>query len=136
MQTYREMLAELVKRAGSERRAAAMFGIAQTSFNNWMRGRSLPDDEQAKKIADVLGLSREFVVARVHRERAKSVEMRETWDKIAAAFGRAAMLALVAAAPFAVAPEARASGTSHIAGAEHKLHHQRRRARWLSTLGL
>lgn len=94
MQTYRETLDALVTRAGSERRAAAYFGISQSSFNNWMRGRALPNDDQARRVAELLGHDAAYVAALIHAQRAKSNETREMWNRVAQAFAlmRAAVL--------------------------------------------
>lgn len=106
------MLGRVVKNAGSERRASALFGISQSSFNNWRRARALPNDDQARRLAELLQLDPAFVLAVIHGERAKTKETRATWRRVADAFGKAAALVAVAVAPAIMAPDARAGFNS------------------------
>lgn len=132
-----EMLDALTAREKSERRAAALFGISQSSFNAWRRRRALPDDEQAARLAELLQLDPAFVLAVIHGERAKSQQIRETWQRVADAFGKAAMLAVITATPFLL-PSPTEAGTLHkrnlpdATRAEYTLRDKRRR--WLATL--
>lgn len=100
MQNYDELLLAIMRRAGSERRAAALFGIAPTSFNAWQRGRALPDDDQAAKIAQILDLDPAYTLAVVHLERARKKEcergVTDAWRRIVDMLGKAAALAFFA----------------------------------------
>lgn len=136
MKSTQDFLDALAARAGSDRKAALLVGVSQPVLSEWRTRKKYPSDERAVQIAELLNLDAAYVIAVIQSERAKSEAVRATWGRIAEAFGRAAMLALVAAAPFAVAPEARA-GTLHspfsaTGGAEHKWHNRRRS--WVSAL--
>jgi hypothetical protein len=85
--TYTEMLDQLTKRAGSERRASNLFEISPTAFNAWRRRRALPDDEQARRLAELLQLDVAYVLAVIHGERAKSDATRAAWRRVAETFG-------------------------------------------------
>lgn len=97
-----KMLLALVQRAGSERRAAALFNISQSSFNAWMRSRALPDDDQAAVLARELRLDPAYVLAVVNLERSRRKEcereVTDAWRRIADKFRNAAMVAGAAVA--------------------------------------
>jgi len=110
--TYVEMLDTLCRRAGSERKASVEVGISQASFNAWRRDRSYPDDEQGRRIAELLQLDPAYVLAVIHAARAKTNETRALWTRIATQFKDAAMIgAVVIGAGIVPAPaEAAPSG--------------------------
>jgi DNA-binding transcriptional regulator YdaS (Cro superfamily) len=93
MLNYAEMLDALRTLAGSDAKAAPLVGIRQSSFSQWRRRHAFPSDEQARRIADLLGLDAAYVVAIIHGERAKNDETRAVWQRVAAAFGKAAAVA-------------------------------------------
>lgn len=124
MNTFRKMLHALTERAGSERKAAVLLDISPTSFNAWCRARAFPTDEQARRLAALLQLDDAYVLAIVHGARSKSDDTRATWDRIAAAFSKAAGLAIMAAAPFVMPPPANAAGFD-IASTQYTLRNRR-----------
>lgn len=131
MKNLDAMLDALATRAGSDRKAAPLLGISQVSISKWRTGKAYPDDDSARKIAALLGLDAAYVLAVIHGERAKSRETRDTWQRIAAAFNKAAALAIISAAPF-MAPDARAgqfnnSGIVATSGSEYTLRRKQRR---------
>lgn len=96
MQTVHDLLDALRTRAGSDRKAAPLVGVTQASFSEWRRSHGYPDDERARRIAELLQLDPAYVLAIIHGERAKSKETRAAWRRVAEAFGKAAALAVVA----------------------------------------
>lgn len=44
---------------------ARLIGVGSTTLNQWTLGRKLPDAESADKVADALGVDRDFVLAMV-----------------------------------------------------------------------
>lgn len=114
MKTTTAMLDALRAKAGSDGKAAALIGVSQVTYSRWRSPRTpdLPSDENTVKIAEQLGLDARYALAVVQRDRATSDDVRDVWNKIVQAFGKAAMLAVFTATPFLVSPDAQAR-TSH-----------------------
>lgn len=87
MKTLSEMLDALAARAGSDRKIGPMLGASTQSPSMWRTGRTLPDDDKARRIAELLDLDPAYVLAVIHGERAKSDATRAAWARIAAKFG-------------------------------------------------
>ena len=96
MRNTRDLLDALRARAGSDRKAAALVGVSQPTVNRWRQGYARPDDDSAGRIAAALQLDHAFVLALIHAERAETAGTRATWTRIAAQFGKAAAVGLVA----------------------------------------
>lgn len=92
----KHVLARLIVKAGSERRAATLVDVSNTAYNDWMKGRSYPSEEKALRIAKELDLPREFIVALVNFERAKTPVLKELWWKILDQMKDAAVIAIMA----------------------------------------
>lgn len=113
---FTALLDALRERAGgSDRKAAPLVGVSQATISLWRRGMNYPDDEQALKIADVLQLPPEYVLAAVRADRTSSRKARAVWLRIAEQFGKAATVAALAigAASFGMPGPAQAGTTSH-----------------------
>ena len=95
IKNFEALLDALADKAGSDRKAAPLVGVSQVGISAWRTRRALPDDDKARKIAELLQLDPAYVMALVHAERAKTKETRETWQRIAQAF--ATVLVSVAA---------------------------------------
>ncbi len=93
---FQQILDQLRLVAGSDAKAAPLVGITQPSFSQWRRGHAFPDDEQAMKIAEVLQLAPEYVLAAVRADRTTSRKARAVWVRIAEQFGKAAAVAALA----------------------------------------
>lgn len=106
MKNLQHLLDELRLRAGSDRKASILVGVSQASYSAWRRGHARPDDDQARRIAELLQLDAAHVAAVLHAERAKTDETRAMWQRVAETFSRAAVLAIVSAAPFMLTPRA------------------------------
>lgn len=101
MKTVNDLLDALNARTGlSDRKLGALFGAGEGAVTAWRTGRAFPADEKIPEIARVLDLEPAYVAAIVNGARAKSDETRAMWQRVAQAFGKAAMLAIISAAPF------------------------------------
>lgn len=80
----------------SDYRVAQILKVKPNTVSSWRHGRSFFDDEVCFRVADQLGIQPEYVVACVHAERSKTPQARTVWTHIAAAFGTAAAVAMVA----------------------------------------
>lgn len=130
--SLREMLDALAAKAGSDRKAAPLLGISQVGVSAWRTGRAFPDDDKARRIAELLQLDAAYVLAIIHGERAKTPATRDTWRRIAAQFKDAAVVAALAlgAASFGMpAPAHGAFNKTLIAesAAEYALRRKQRR---------
>jgi transcriptional regulator with XRE-family HTH domain len=87
MKTLSAMLDALAERAGSDRKIGPMLGASMGAVTQWRTERSYPDDDKARKIAELLDLDPAYVLAVIHGERAKSDATRAAWRRVADAFG-------------------------------------------------
>lgn len=90
---FTALLDALRAHAGSDAKAAPLVGVRQSAVSQWRRGHAYPDDEQAMKIAEVLQLAPEYVLAAVRADRTSSRKARAVWLRIAQQFGKAAAVA-------------------------------------------
>lgn len=82
----------------SDYRLAKILEVKAATISNYRHGKSFFDDAVCERVADLLGIQPEYVLACIHAERAKSPSLRTAWTHIAAAFGTAATFV------FAIAP--------------------------------
>lgn len=85
MLTTAELMAAAKARAGipSNYRLAKVLGVTETTVMRWNTGRSTPDDEPARRLAELAELDAGFVVASIRAEREKSGPMFDVWSKVA-----------------------------------------------------
>ena len=96
MDTLDKLLDTLSERAGSDRKIAPMLGVAFATISAWRTRRAFPEDDQAVKLAELLKMPDEYVLAVVRSERTKSERAKKAWRRIAAQFRDAAVVAVVA----------------------------------------
>ena len=60
-------------------------GIGKAGISGYRKGKSRLDDANAIKVASLLELNPGYVLACIHAERAKSDDVRETWQRTAKA---------------------------------------------------
>lgn len=121
-------------------------GWKQTTLSSYRTSRTAMARDHALRIADELGLSREYVIACVELERETSAPVRLVWESIAHRFRDAAasiLLGLVAAAGFTHPAEAAAKKTisAESSAISPPIHYTCLRAwrflrRWLAVSGL
>jgi hypothetical protein len=104
VQTTMELVTAVRDQAGSDRKAAPLFGVSQNTFSEWRNGTAFPTDDYALKIAALLQLAPEYVLAIVRHDRAGSQPAKRAWRRIAESFKDAAVLAavMIGAASFGV----------------------------------
>jgi transcriptional regulator with XRE-family HTH domain len=100
MKTLAECLIALRTRAGSERKAATLVGVTNTAYSDWTRGRSVPKAAHCARIAQELGLDPAYVTALAELARPGDNDAaRAMWQRVAAAFGKAAAVAFFTITP-------------------------------------
>lgn len=100
MKTLAECLIALRARAGSERKAATLVGVTNTAYSDWTRGRSVPKAAHCARIAQELGLDPAYVTALAELARPGDNDAaRAMWQRVAAAFGKAAAVAFFTITP-------------------------------------
>ena len=78
----------------SDYAAAALLGLTRAQLSRYRNGKDFLGDEQALKVADLLGLEPGYVLACMHAERSKAPAVRSTWERIAKTFDHAPALAI------------------------------------------
>ena len=63
---------------------AKKLGISRASVSEWRSGKSTPNDDQAVKLAEVLGKEPGELLAECGAARAKTPATRQAWERIAA----------------------------------------------------
>lgn len=78
-------------------RIGKMLDITQSNISKYKNGTRFFDDETAIKVAELLGVNPEIVLADIHAERAKIRKTKEVWQGIAKALRATAAAVLVSA---------------------------------------
>lgn len=94
LQEHFKPLSENGNTPATDYRVAKEMGWLSSGISNYRNGRSNFSDEVAVQVADVLGMEREYVLACIHFERAKSGTLRDTWRVIALGSTNALVLAV------------------------------------------
>lgn len=63
---------------------ARKIGVTRAAVSDWRTGRRAPDDDQAVKLAGLLGKDTGEILAECGAARAKTPETRQAWERIAA----------------------------------------------------
>ena len=63
---------------------ARKIGVTRASISDWRNGRTTPNDDQAVKLAELLGRDAGEILAECGAARAKTPETRRAWERIAA----------------------------------------------------
>lgn len=63
---------------------AKMLGVSRSALSEWRAERSSPNDDQAVKLAEVLGKDAGELLAECGAARAKTPATRQAWERIAA----------------------------------------------------
>jgi len=67
----------------SDYAAAKLLEVSKMTVSSYRNGKSLFSDEIALKVADLLDLDPAYVVASIHAEREKNLEVKKVWSKLA-----------------------------------------------------
>lgn len=93
----------------SDYKLALVLGVQQSAVSNWRKGRSVPDDTLAARLADLAGLDKGFVVAGFHAMRAEpGSDSQALWHQIVSRLrtsGTALGFAVVAGSALMGSPE-------------------------------
>lgn len=63
---------------------SSRIGVTRTAVSNWRSGKRTPDDDEAVRLADLLGKDAGELLAECGAARAKTPETRRAWERIAA----------------------------------------------------
>lgn len=70
--------------AKSSAELARLLGVSRSALSEWRAERSTPNDDQAVKLADLLGIEAGELLAECGAARAKSPATRAAWERVAA----------------------------------------------------
>lgn len=90
---------------------ARKIGVTRAAVSDWRVGRRAPDDDQAVKLADLLGKDAGEILAECGAARAKSPETRRAWERIAARMAASSITACVLIITMGQSQEAKAFQT-------------------------
>lgn len=85
MQTTKELIAcaKLAQGVSSDYGLAKLLEVTPQAIQNWNNGRSQPDDEVGARLAELAGQNPGAVVAELHAQRAKTMESKALWMRMA-----------------------------------------------------
>lgn len=97
LMTTIELLDELksLNNNASDYRIAQILNVNKAAVSKWRNSKGFFEDEVCFRVAELLSMQPEYVVACVHAERSKTPQARMVWTHLAAAFGTAAVFVLV-----------------------------------------
>lgn len=84
-------------------------GATRSTVSSWRSGRRAPDDDQAVRLADLLGKDPGELLAECGAARAKTPETRRAWERIAARMAASGITACVLIMSVGHSPDAQAS---------------------------
>lgn len=70
--------------AKSSAELARLLGVSRSTLSEWRAERSAPNDDQAVKLAELLGIEAGELLAECGAARAKSPATRAAWERVAA----------------------------------------------------
>lgn len=85
MHTTDELLEAAKRHSGltTDYKLGMVLGLSNSAVTNYRKGRSHPDDNVGRRLAELAGLDEGYVLACLHAERAKDDESRQAWQRIA-----------------------------------------------------
>ena len=84
-------------------------GATRSAVSSWRSGRRVPDDDQAVKLAELLGKDPGELLAECGAARAKTPETRRAWERIAARMAASGITACVLAMTLGQSQDVQAS---------------------------
>lgn len=91
---------------------ARELGVSRSALSEWRAERNSPNDEQAVRLAELLGRDPGELLAECGAARAKTPETRRAWERIAARMAASSITLCALIIPFGQGQEARASQAS------------------------
>lgn len=105
----------------SDYRLHQILGVTKQAISKYRLGQTAPDDAVAIRIAALLDLPPEYVVACIHQERARVAEEKSLWRSIAEKFAGLAAAALLALTLLLPPPPAQAAAATQHVTAEMRM---------------
>lgn len=98
MITTKELLtaAKVAQNIPSNYRLCRVLGVPDTTVQRWNTGRGRPDDDMARRLAELAGLDPGAVVAAIRAEREAEGPMHDLWANVARRLQAAALASLAA----------------------------------------
>lgn len=99
-------------RTGRVKNAAeisVILNVSEPTVSRWKSGDRIPDDEQAVRLAELLGIDAGEVLAECGAARAKTPETRRAWERIAARMAASSITACAMIIAMGQSQEASAS---------------------------
>lgn len=93
---------------------AKQLGLSRASVSEWRSGKSTPNDEQAVRLANLLGKDAGELLAECGAARAKSPETRKAWERIAARMAASSITVCALIIPFGYSGEARSDQINNL----------------------
>lgn len=110
---------------------ARKIGVTRAAVSDWRVGRRAPDDDQAVRLAELLGIEAGEVLAECGAARAKTPETRRAWERIAARMAASSITVCVLIIAIGQSQEAKARQVNKLLFSELR---KRKAIRWLSLL--
>lgn len=88
---------------------ARKIGVTRAAVSDWRVGRRAPDDDQAVKLAELLGKDPGELLAECGAARAKTPETRRAWERVAARMAASGITACALIMSVGQTPDAQAS---------------------------
>lgn len=98
-------------RAKNDADIARQCGVSRPTVSRWRSGDRTPDDDEAVKLAELLGIEAGEVLAECGAARAKTPETRRAWERIAARMAASGITACSLIIAMGQSQEASASPT-------------------------
>lgn len=85
MHSTHELLEAAKRHSGlaTDYKLGMVLGLSNSAVTNYRKGRSHPDDNVGRRLAELAGLDEGYVLACLHAERSKDEESRQAWQRIA-----------------------------------------------------
>lgn len=107
---------------------SSRIGVTRTAVSNWRSGKRTPDDDEAVRLADLLGKDAGELLAECGAARAKTPETRRAWERIAARMAATGITLCALIIPMGHSEQAQASQVNKL------LFSEPRRRRFINAL--
>lgn len=107
---------------------ARLIGVSRSALSEWRAGRCSPNDDQAVKLAELLGKDPGELLAECGAARAKTPETRRAWERVAARMAATSITLCALIIPMGHSEQAQASQVNNL------LFSEQRRRRFINAL--
>lgn len=109
-------------RAKNDADIARQCGVSRPTVSRWRSGDRTPDDDEAVKLAELLGIEAGEILAECGAARAKTPETRRAWERIAARMATSSITVCVLIIAIGQSQEAQARQVNKLLFSEVKSH--------------